>query len=392
MLLSAFGIILGVAAILAIGITNQTALNSVTQLFQETSGKANLIITSSNSDSQGFSDEIINRLQGYPGVNIIAPNLHLQTLLASDAPPGELGLTFFGTDTGGLAIYGIDPSLDPQVRTYSLEAGEFLSADLNADELMLVKDFAEENELTVGKWVEIITEAGVEKLKLVGLIAKEGAGQLNNGSFGIIPLKTAQRLFYRSEELDQLDLLVTQEKTGQVELEQLRMELQAKLGDEYSVLYPASQGQRMTDMLSSYQIGLNFLSGMALFVGAFLIFNSFQMTVVERTREFGMLRTVGMTRAQITRQVLFEASFLGVVGSLLGLGLGLLMTGGLIRLMESLLGQNLTEVEVPQNIIWVGVMVGVVVAILAAVLPAIQAGRISPLKLYGYALVSVKAA
>ncbi len=375
-----FGIVLGVAAILAIGITNQTALNSVINLFQETSGKANLIITSSSSDNQGFSDSILNQLQDYPGISQAVPSLHLQSLLASDAPAGELGLTFFGTESGGLSIYGVDPSLERSVRSYVLTQGEFFANDLNADEMILVEDFARENQLKVGSWVEIITDAGIEKLKLVGLIAKEGAGQLNNGSFGILPLETAQRLFFRGNELDQVDILVDPEKTGQEELENLRLELQARLGDQYSVLYPAAQGQRMTDMLSSYQIGLNFLSGMALFVGAFLIFNAFQMTVVERTREFGMLRTVGMTRQQITRQVLYEATLLGVIGSFLGLGLGLLMAGGLTRLMEVLLGQSLTEVEVPMNVVWVGVIVGIFVAVLAAAVPAYQAGRISPLE------------
>ncbi len=81
-------------------------------------------------------------------------------------------------------------------------------------------------------------------------------------------------------------------------------------------------------MLGSYQIGLNFLSGMALFVGAFLIYNAFSMTVVERTREFGMLRTVGMTRRQITWQVLIEAGILGIIGSILGVGLGVLLARG----------------------------------------------------------------
>ncbi len=289
-------------------------------------------------------------------------------------------MTIFGTETGGLTVYGIDPVLDPQVRSYTLVEGEFLSSDLNANEIVLVKDFADENELELGKWVEVITSAGVEKLRLVGLIAKEGAGQLNNGSFGVLPVKTAQRLFYRDDELDQVDLLVDTDQTGQTELEQIRTRLQTYLGSQFSVFYPASQGQRMTEMLGSYQIGLNFLSGMALFVGGFLIFNAFQMTVIERTREFGMLRTVGMTRAQVTRQVLFEAAFLGVVGSALGLGLGLIMAGGLTRLMEVLLGQSLTQVAVPQNIIWTGVLVGIIVAILAALVPAYQAGRISPLE------------
>jgi putative ABC transport system permease protein len=379
-ILSTFGIILGVAAILAIGITNQTALNAVTNLFQETSGKANLIVTSNQSDGKGYSDNILLRLRSYPGIEFAIPSVHVQTLLADENTSPELGLTFFGTDTAGLTLYGVDPALDSQAREYTLAEGKFLSDDLNGDEVVLVEDFARENELQVGKFMEIVAGTGIEKLRLVGVIAKEGAGQLNNGSFGILPVETAQRLFYRDDELDQIDLVIEKDKTGSQELEALRKGIQEYLGPKYAVVYPASQGRRMTDMLSNYQIGLNFMSGMALFVGAFLIFNSFQMTVVERTREFGMLRTVGMTRAQITRQVLLEASLLGVIGSLLGLGLGILLSRGLTRLMEVLLGQDLTRVAVPQGVIVTGVMVGIVVAIVASVFPAIQAGRISPLE------------
>lgn len=379
-LLSMFGIILGVAAILAIGITNQTALNAVTNLFQETSGRSNLIITSNASDAQGFSDNILNKLDSYPGIESAVPSIHLTTLLVKDETPSQLDLTFFGTDTGGMSLYGIDPMVDKNARDYKLTSGKFLSSDLNLDEVVIVEDFAEENDLQVGKYMEIIAETGVEKLRIVGLIAKEGAGQLNNGSFGVVPLRTAQRLFYRDGELDQIDLVVNSELTGAEELETLKNNLQAFLGRKYSVIYPASQGRRMTDMLTNYQIGLNFLSGMALFVGAFLIFNSFQMTVVERTREFGMLRTVGMTRSQVTRQVLLEAGLLGVIGSILGLGLGIMLSRGLTSLMESLLGQDLANVEVPQNVVITGVVVGIVVAILAALIPAFQAGRISPLE------------
>lgn len=380
MILSTFGIVLGVAAILAIGITNQTALNAVTNLFQETSGKANLIVTSNQSDGKGFSDNIMLRLRSYPGVVYAIPSVQVLSVLADENTSPELGLSFFGTDTAGLSLYGVDPALDNQAREYTLVEGKFLSEDLNGDEVVIVKDFADENELQVGKFLEIVAGTGIEKLRIVGLIAKEGAGQLNNGSFGALPVETAQRLFYRDGELDQIDLVVEKERTGSEELEALRKEIQAYLGPKYSVVYPASQGRRMTDMLSNYQIGLNFMSGMALFVGAFLIFNSFQMTVVERTREFGMLRTVGMTRAQVTKQVLLEASLLGVLGSLLGLGLGILLSRGLTRVMEVLLAQDLAQVAIPQNVIVTGVVVGIVVAIVSSVFPAIQAGRISPLE------------
>jgi putative ABC transport system permease protein len=379
-ILSAFGIVLGVAAILAIGVTNQTAMSSITQIFAETSGRANLIVASTDTDAGGFAEKILAGVESYPGVKVAVPSVHVQTALASEAPPSQLGITFFSTGISGLSLYGVDPARDKQVRDYYMVTGNFLSTDLNADEVVLVKDFADENELQVGKWMEIIADTGVEKLRVIGLIEKKGAGQLNNGSFGVIPIQTAQRLFYRQDKLDQIDIVASPENSDSQQLEDLRLSIQAALGNKYSVLYPASQGRRQTEMLSSYQIGLNFLSGMALFVGAFLIFNAFQMSVVERTREFGMLRTIGMSRGQVTIQVILEALFLGIIGAALGVGLGIFMARGLTSLMEIMLGQSLANVQIPQNIIITSAIIGVVVAVLAALYPSLQAGRVSPLE------------
>lgn len=380
LLLSTFGIVLGVAGIVAIGATNRSAIDAVTRLFQDTSGKSNLVITSAGSAASGFTEKVLPRLENLAGVAAAVPSLHAQALLTEDVAPAELGLSFFGTDSGGLVLYGIDPRLDRLARTYTLVAGEFLSSDLDAAEIVLVDSFAEEKELRLGGSVEILTGSSIETLRLVGLVAKEGAGQLNNGAFGVISLQTAQRLFYRQGKLDQIDIVAAAPFKEGERLEALKQDLQARLGSAYSVIYPASQGKRMTQMLGNYQIGLNFLSGIALFVGAFLIYNAFSMTVVERTREFGLLRTVGMTRAQVTRQVLSEAVVLGVAGSGLGLGLGLLMARGLARLMEVMLAQDLTNIQVPQQIMITSAMVGLSVTLLAASIPAYGAGRISPLE------------
>jgi len=149
MLLSTFGIVLGVAAILAISITNQTAMLSVTRLFQETSGKANLIITNTETDADGFSEKILPRLETYRGVQAAVPSLHLQTLLANEVLPSQLGLTFFGENVGGLTLYGIDPASDSLARDYKIVEGVLLSGGLNADEVVLVKDYASENEVKV---------------------------------------------------------------------------------------------------------------------------------------------------------------------------------------------------------------------------------------------------
>ncbi len=222
-----------------------------------------------------------------------------------------------------------------------------------------------------------MTPNGIEELKLVGLIAREGPGLSNNGIFGVVTIDTAQKLFDRSGELDQIDLIA--EKTDKQSLENLRSLVQSRLGSSYSVVFPASQGERQTQMLTNYQIGLNMMSGIALFVGAFLIYNAFAMTVLERTREFGMLRTIGMTRQQIIGQMLIEALIIGLVGTSLGIGLGIVLSRGLAQLMSSMIGINLAGISIPINAIIMSFSMGIIVTLAAAFMPVLQAGRISPM-------------
>jgi putative ABC transport system permease protein len=104
------------------------------------------------------------------------------------------------------------------------------------------------------------------------------------------------------------------------------------------------------------------------------------MTVVERTREFGMLRTVGMTRKQIMIQVIMEALTQGLIGSALGAVVGILGARGLTGLMEPLLGADLTsDMTVPIDVLLLSMGVGLVVTLVSALIPSIQAGRISPI-------------
>ncbi len=379
-LLSAFGIVLGVAGILAIGITNMMALNSVTRLFKNTAGNSSLMVTSAASDSKGFKDRTVRSLNVVEGIAAAVPSIHVRTNLSSDAPASAVDITMFGQGMGGLLLYGINPAVDRQVREYKMVAGDFLSGDLNAYEVVLVRSYAEEKEIKLGDKISIITPNGLTRLRVAGFMDKDGPGQLNNGAFGVLPVKTAQELFNRAGLLDQIDIVADAAHNTAAALEVMKVAVQERLGDSFAVVFPAAQGKRMTQMLSSYQIGLNFLSGMALFVGAFLIYNAFSMTVVERTREFGMLRTVGMTRRQVIGQVLAEALALGMVGSGLGVGLGILMAGGLSRMMEVLIGSQFGAIEIPTDVLVTSISVGVIVTLVAAALPALQAGRISPLE------------
>ncbi|HET9382047.1 MAG TPA: FtsX-like permease family protein, partial [Streptomyces sp.] len=121
-------------------------------------------------------------------------------------------------------------------------------------------------------------------------------------------------------------------------------------------------------------------AGIAFLVGIFLIINTFSMLVAQRTREIGLMRAIGSSRKQVNRSVLAEALLLGVAGSLLGVGAGVGLAVGLMKLMGRM-GMELSTDDL--TVAWttpvVGLVLGVVVTVLAAYLPARRAGRISPM-------------
>jgi len=378
--LTTFGVVLGVAVILAISTTNVSTLAALTDVFRQASGKSHLTITPADASSLGFAEAALDRIAGIGGVAALVPVVHGQTALADEDSSTQMELSMLGATAGGLMIYAIDPNLDGLARDYKIVEGKFLSADRSAYDIVLVKSFADDKEIRLGNEIKLIASSGSARLRVVGLMDKDGPGQLNNGAFGVIPLETGQELFLRAGDLDQIDVVALPEASAGPALEQLKNALQARLGADYSVTYPATQGQRVSQMLSGYQMGLNMFSAIAIFVGGFLVYNAFSMTVVERTREIGILRTLGMTRRQVLRQILTEAVILGVIGSLLGVVAGILLSRGLIHVMELVVAQEVKTVRVPASGIVTGLLVGIGVTLAAAAIPAWQAGRVSPLE------------
>jgi putative ABC transport system permease protein len=131
-------------------------------------------------------------------------------------------------------------------------------------------------------------------------------------------------------------------------------------------------------LLGFINIFLGAFAGVSLFVGMFIIFNTFSMLVAQRTRELALLRAVGAGRGQVLRMVLGEAAVVGLVGALVGIGVGI----GLAALLLAFFGTVGLDLSgglpvLPRTIV-VSLLVGVVVTVLAAVLPAVRAARIAP--------------
>ena len=307
-LLTVVGIVLGVATVFAIRITSASTAKSLEDFFTQSSGQADLSVTSAAESSAGFRQRLLRRVQEFPGVETVVANTWDQSLLLGR--DGDVSLQ----------VMGVDPVTDRRVRSYEVEQGRFLSAEDRCYTVMLVAPVAEEYEIEVGDKVELVVAEGTEMFQVVGLLKDKGAGRLNLGRVAFMPLDVAQRVFERGRKVDQMDLVAEPAVAGQeATLKQLKEGLQTELGAAYVVDYPSAIGQSVADALSGFNAAMSMFSVIAWLVGAMLIYNTFAMTVVERTREIGLLRALGTSKGQLLRLVLSEALCLGLGGTVLGL-------------------------------------------------------------------------
>jgi len=380
-LLTAAGIVLGVAVILAIDVTNRTTLASIRDMFDEASGKASLMVEAASSGQGGFDRSLLADARRVPGVELAAPSLYARTLLVSEADEWNIQISLGGGSSAGLLMVGVDPALDPQVRVYQMSTGRYLEPDEEQRSVVLTQEYAEKKDLSVGSDLEILSSDGPVAFEIVGLMESEGVGRLSNGAVGVIPLSVAQDVFRRGRSIDQIDVVLSRPIADSPErLEAMKVELENRLGREVNVTFPASRGKLISQMLATYQQGLGFFSVVALFVGAFLIYNAFSMTVIERTHEIGMLRALGARRRQIWGLILIEAGLLGTIGSALGLLAGWGLALGLIRGMSSVVGTTLNVVSISLSGVLTALLVGLGVTLVSAFLPARRASLISPLE------------
>jgi putative ABC transport system permease protein len=381
--LTLLGILVGVAAMVAVNATNNSTLQAINRFFNEAAGQSSLIVEA-NVSGQTFAEGVVIQVQRQPEVAVAAPGLVGITVLADEAEADRPRFAAGGQAVPGSNFWlmGRDPVVDPDVHTYNLIDGRLLQPGETAYNVVLVDEYADEKNLSLGSDLAILTPGdGVVRLRVVGLIAKEGLGISNEGAIGIAPLPVVQALFNQSGQIGQIELVVAQAIANDPDrLEAVRLALAERLGSEYDVKYPAARGQLVANSIQSYQLGLNFFSVVSLFVGSFLIYNAFAMTVVERTREIGMLRAIGMTRRQIMLMVLGEATLLGVLGAVAGVGFGMLLAQGLVVSVSNFTGQGIEQVTTTPTAVLQAIVVGLLVTLAAALAPALQAARISPLQ------------
>jgi putative ABC transport system permease protein len=248
-------------------------------------------------------------------------------------------------------------------------------------EALLDAGTAGDRRVGVGDAITVQGVRGRERLRVVGLSRLAGVDSIGGLVSVAVTLPEAQRLLGREGRLSGIQVAAREGVSPADLTRRLRPVVGATAEVRTATDEAAAQAERLREDLSFLSTALLAFAGIAVFVGAFLIFNTFAITVAQRTREIALLRTLGASRRQVLRSVLAEGALLGALGAVVGLGLGLLAAEGLRALFVAV-GLDLPStgtVVAPRTVV-VSLAVGLVVTVAAAVAPALRATRVAPVE------------
>ena len=364
--LTTIGIVLGVGIVFGVLTLSNTMSSTFKELFTQAYGSADLTVTAAGG-SGTFARDTVSDIRSTPDVESAAPRLSVPASLILDE-----------TDDNGLPqvqsmrLFGVEPESASLATGFDLTEGRYPESGA---ELTLDGGTAESTGLRVGDTVRIGTPQGPEEAKLVGLLRIPG-GSFGGVGFGMAPMPYAQEAFDSEGEISGISVSAAEG----VALPELQQRLDRRLGDGFQVERSSTRTDQVSSQLQGFQIALLFFAGTALFVGAFLVFNALSMTVLERTRELGMLRALGSTRAMIGRSVMIEAVLLGFLGSVVGVLFGYGMARALVFLFGKAFTFEITQLYLSPFALVAAIVVGVLVTVVAALYPALRAGRVSPVE------------
>ena len=328
-----------------------------------------------------IDEGLVDQVAAIPGVVIAAPSVEGIAQIVAPAPcqtgpgadftkPCPVGGN--GPPTLGFSYWPTGADLTP----LTVRDGDWPRA---ADDIVIDAFAAEQNDLLLGAVVDVITPAGVEPFRISGIATFGDADNLMGATLVVFDFETAQRVFEADGQVNSIAVVL--DPTADVSI------VQAQIAGFLPEGAEVITGQDEADNnLEEFGQGLGFvntilltIAGVAVFVGAFLIQNTFRIIVAQRTRELALLRAVGATALQVTVMVVIEALAVGVVASMVGIGAGILIALGL-RAAFAAFGFGIPSnamVIAPRTIV-VGMLVGVIVTLVASMVPARKAAKVPP--------------
>lgn len=362
------GIVLGVAVFVGMHTANQSVLAAFHQTIDRIAGSTQIQISSGEA---GFEEDVLERVRELPEIRAASPVIEASS----------------NTAQGNLLILGVDMLGDRNLRDYDLEGTDSAIDDplvflAQADSIIISKTFADQRGITTGAKIPMKTMQGDQVFTVRGIMKPGGLAAAFGGSLAIMDIYAAQKVFGRGFKFDRVDIAL---EDG-VSLEGAIAKIQALLGPAFQVEPPSSRGQQFEATTSIYALASNLTSVFALFIGMFIIYNTFAIAVAERRSEIGILRALGATRSQIRTLFLTESAISGLAGTALGVLFGIALARGMAGYIGGLLTevygvvQGSSDVQPEPWLLAAAVAMGLATSLVAAVLPARSAAAVDPVK------------
>lgn len=369
------GVALGIAVIIAIQLTNGSALQGFEAAVRSLAGRASVAIVGQGGP---FDEEHVR-------------SLGWLSEFGSPSPVVTGDLVVVGAQQRTVVhVLGVDMLRDRAIRDYEVEgrpdgrprrsAQEYLELLLDPHAILLTRRFADTIGATVGASIDVAVDDRRESLTVRGLLEAEGPAVAFDGRVGVMDVAAAQWLFGQLGRLHRIDVRLDERVSADEAVEAMAR----RLPDGLTVRRTETEGLQAEQMLEAFQLNLTALSYIALLVGVFLVYNTIAVSVMTRRQEIGTLRALGLSRSGVLRLFLGEAVGLAIVGCTIGLGLGRLMANAAVELTSTAVRvlYIATAAAPPALELWHVVLaygIGVPLALVAAVVPAVEAAATPPM-------------
>ena len=366
--LTVVGIIIGVAAIISLITMSRSLETTIEQQFEQFG--ANRILISARGFqgpgtlSEGLTDEDVETIEKISGFDYVLPGLF------------RTAEVNFRKDTGFTLIGGMPAEHFEQFfedSSIEIESGRIIKEG-EKEVAIIGSRVASEmfpKEIAVGNKI-VINKA---EFKVIGILEEVGNSQDDNQIY--IPLETAREIFKEPEDVDTIIAQVQSASNIPQLQEKIEKELERKRGDtNFQVLTAAQILEQINQVLGVMQVVLVGIAAISLLVGAIGIMNSMYTSVLERTKEIGIMKAIGSRNADILKIFLIESGLIGLVGGLFGTALGAGMALIIGPIAKSAGFPLIITIEV--SVLLFGLLFAFVIGMISGILPAYQASRLKP--------------
>jgi putative ABC transport system permease protein len=284
------------------------------------------------------------------------------------------------TTNGGAPTNGYSMPADEKLRgDVELLAGR---APTNGHEVAIDGTSAKDHHIAVGSKIKVLLQGPTREFTVVGTVGfGNGITDLGGTTSAYFDTTTAQKVLGTPGTFNRIDVSAV-DGVSQSQLAE-RVSKVLPEGSEAVTGKAVSEENAKATKENFKIVGILFgtFAGIALFVGAFIIWNTFTMTVTQRSREIALLRAIGARRRQVMNNLLVEALAIGLAASALGFGLGIAVAKGLKWLMDAIgLALPFTTLQIAPSTLWISLLVGTTVTVFAALVPARRATKVLPIE------------